>query len=74
MEIEIDGGFHEYCVDCPYMRVGIQSCENYRLCARLFERLSTIRSDPPDLMPMIAEICREKGTTAEEVAQILATI
>lgn len=46
------------------------TCKNYELCARLWDRLSTIRNDPPDLMGQIAAICQEKCISVEEAVEL----
>lgn len=46
------------------------TCKDYERCARLWDRLSTIRNAPPDLMEQIAAICREKCITVEEAVEL----
>lgn len=46
------------------------TCKNYELCTQLWDRLSTIRDDPPDLMEQIAAICREKCISVEEAVEM----
>lgn len=83
--MKIKQKFHDYCDGCPEMDlfqkeldvgwVGEScvlegSCYNYELCARLWDRLSTIRNDPPDLMEQIAAICREKCISVDEAVEL----
>lgn len=80
MKIEIDGDFHDYCTGCPFIQVvrpGLLfdcvrdlSCENSRLCQQLWDRLSTIRNDPPDLMGQISAICRRKRISVDEAVEL----
>lgn len=46
------------------------TCENYQLCARLWDRLSTIKHEPPDLMRKIAAICQKKGISVDEAVEL----
>lgn len=50
------------------------TCKSYALCARLWDRLSTIRNDPPDLMEQIATICREKCISVEEAVELFRNL
>lgn len=71
--------FKQYCDGCmefdvislPTAREKFKIyCKNRKLCAQLWDRLSTIRNDPPDLMEQIAAICREKGISVDEAVEM----